>query len=74
MKKYKDITLQLRVNRFLHGEKPCVVKVIPNEGKIFSPKKPQKFVMTILKDNKLISIEYQIYLMIIYLLRILDYH
>ena len=53
MKKYKDITLQLRVNRFLHGEKPCVVKVIPNDGKIFSPKKPQKFVMTILKDNKL---------------------
>ena len=53
MKKYKDITLALRVNRFLHGDKPCVVTVIPNGGKIFSHKKDQKFVMTILKDNKL---------------------
>ncbi len=53
MKSYKDIVLPLRVNHYLHGDKPCVVTVIPNEGKIFSPKKPQKFVMTILKDNKL---------------------
>lgn len=53
MKNYKDITLQLRVNRYLHGDKPCVITVIPNQGKIFSPKRNQKYVMTILKDNKL---------------------
>lgn len=53
MKNYKKITLELRVNRYLHGDKPCVITIIPNEGKIFSPKKNQMFVMTVLKDNKL---------------------
>ncbi len=53
MKNYKKITLELRVNRYLHGDKPCVITVIPNDGKIFSPKKNQMYVMTILNDNKL---------------------
>ena len=73
MKSYKDIVLPLRVNHFLHGDKPCVVTVIPNEGKIFSPKKPQKFVMTILKDNKLYFHRISIYSMITFLKKTLDY-
>lgn len=45
--------MKLRVNHELRGERPCVVTIPPNAGKIYSPKKKEMYVMTLTKDNKL---------------------
>lgn len=55
MMDYKALTLKLRTNHELRGERPCVVMIPQNSGKIYSPakKKREMYVMTITKDNKL---------------------
>lgn len=50
---YKELTLKLRVNHELRGERPCVVYIAPNGGKIYSPRKKEMYIMTITNDNKL---------------------
>ena len=50
---YKKLTLQMRVDHNLRGEKPCVVTIAPNGGKIYSPSKKEMYVMTLLDGNKL---------------------
>lgn len=51
--KYKDITLKLRTAHMLRGERPCVVTIPKNEGKLYSGKKDEMYVMTLTKDNML---------------------
>lgn len=55
MADYKTLTLKLRTNHELRGERPCVVTIPQNGGKIYSPEKKKKemYIMTITKDNKL---------------------
>lgn len=51
--KFKDITLKLRTEGHLRGEKPCVVVVPKNNGKLYSGKNDETYVMTITKDRML---------------------
>lgn len=50
---YKAITLKLRTARLLRGERPCVVTVPKNKGKIYSGKKDELYVMTLTNDRML---------------------
>lgn len=51
---YKELTMKLRVNHTLRGERPCVVTIPKNEGKLYSPKKNKEmYIMTMTTDNKL---------------------
>lgn len=51
--KYKEITLRIRTQHLLRGEKPCVVCVPKNNGKIYTGTKDEHYVMTITKDKML---------------------
>lgn len=51
---YKKLTMSLRASRLLRGERPCVVSVPFNGGKIYSPKKGKEmYIMTLTDDNRL---------------------
>ncbi len=51
---YKEITLRLRTEHMLRGERPCVVIIPINDGKLYSPqKRKEMYIMTLYKDNKL---------------------
>ncbi len=51
--KYKDLTMKLRAAKVLRGEKPCVVTIPKNDGKVYSGKRDELYVMTLTKDNML---------------------
>lgn len=50
---YKSITMKLRSARLLRGERPCVVTVPKNNGKIYSGKKDELYIMTLTSDRML---------------------
>lgn len=50
---YKELTLKLRTAHNLRGEKPCVITVPKNNGKLYSGKRNEMYIMTLTKDNML---------------------
>lgn len=50
---YKEITLKLRTARQLRGERPCVVTIPKNNGKLYSGKKNELYIMTLTSDKML---------------------